>query len=394
MAEKLLAVKGMNDILPPESARWEWLECKVRELMTRYAYRNIRTPILEHTQLFVRGIGEVTDIVEKEMYSFEDRSDKNGDHAFLSMRPENTASVVRAVTEHNLLYEGGKRFYYMGPRFRRERPQRGRYRQFHQIGAEALGFGGPEVDAELILLAAALWKDIGITDWRLEINSLGQPDERELHRTQLIAHFEQHADALDEDARRRLHSNPLRILDTKNPSMKAVVESAPRLSLTLAPRLLAGPVPEFVSLTANRAGDEAHGQALDLGGRYYLKTQPSDGNGLAGVYVGLKAEYQRLRPLYRIEMWGEDPGSDGLSYYTYRPRSFTETINRFGGVAQLGYQAQLVHPRLRIDVWVSASYLHSRSSAGEASRYNSGIFDYAYSGFSPLLGLSLGYVVK
>ena len=239
MAEKLLAVKGMNDILPPESARWEWLEDKVRALMARYAYRNIRTPILEHTQLFVRGIGEVTDIVEKEMYSFEDRSDKNGDHAHLTMRPESTASVVRAVTEHNLLYEGGKRLYYMGPMFRRERPQRGRYRQFHQIGAEALGFAGPEVDAELILLAAALWKEIGITGWRLEINSLGQPDERALHRLQLIAHFEQHANELDEDARRRLHSNPLRILDTKNPAMKAVVDSAPRLIDYLGARSLA-----------------------------------------------------------------------------------------------------------------------------------------------------------
>nr|WP_309683965.1 histidine--tRNA ligase [Polaromonas sp.] len=227
--EKLVAVKGMNDILPPDSARWEWLEEKVRSLMLRYAYRNIRTPILEHTQLFVRGIGEVTDIVEKEMYSFEDRSDKHGDHDHLTMRPENTASVVRAVTEHNLLYEGGKRLYYMGPMFRRERPQRGRYRQFHQIGAEALGFAGPEVDAELILLAAALWKELGLSDWRLEINSLGQPDERALHRAQLIAHFEQHADALDDEARRRLHSNPLRILDTKNPAMKAVVDSAPRL---------------------------------------------------------------------------------------------------------------------------------------------------------------------
>jgi histidyl-tRNA synthetase len=227
--EKLTAVKGMNDILPPDSARWECLEDKVRALMGRYAYRNIRTPILEHTQLFVRGIGEVTDIVEKEMYSFEDRSDKHGDHDHLSMRPENTASVVRAVTEHNLLYDGGKRLYYMGPMFRRERPQRGRYRQFHQIGAEALGFAGPEVDAELILLAAALWKDLGLTDWRLEINSLGQPEERAQHRAQLIAHFEQHADALDEEAKRRLHSNPLRILDTKNPAMKAIVESAPRL---------------------------------------------------------------------------------------------------------------------------------------------------------------------
>ena len=227
--EKLTAVKGMNDILPPDSARWEWLEDKVRGLMGRYAYRNIRTPILEHTQLFVRGIGEVTDIVEKEMYSFDDRSDKHGDHDHLTMRPENTASVVRAVTEHNLLYEGGKRLYYMGPMFRRERPQRGRYRQFHQIGAEALGFAGPEVDAELILLAAALWKEVGLSDWRLEINSLGQPEERAQHRTQLIAHFEQHLDVLDEEAKRRLHSNPLRILDTKNPAMKAVVESAPRL---------------------------------------------------------------------------------------------------------------------------------------------------------------------
>ncbi|NMM07049.1 histidine--tRNA ligase [Polaromonas sp.] len=227
--EKLMAVKGMNDILPPDSARWEWLEDKVRSLMGRYAYRNIRTPILEHTQLFVRGIGEVTDIVEKEMYSFEDRSDKHGHYDHLSMRPENTASVVRATTEHNLLYDGGKRLYYMGPMFRRERPQRGRYRQFHQIGAEALGFAGPEVDAELILLAAALWKELGLSDWRLEINSLGQPEERAQHRAQLITHFEQHADALDEEAKRRLRSNPLRILDTKNPAMKAMVESAPRL---------------------------------------------------------------------------------------------------------------------------------------------------------------------
>lgn len=237
--EKLAAVKGMNDILPPDSARWEWLEDKVRSLMGRYAYRNIRTPILEHTQLFVRGIGEVTDIVEKEMYSFEDRSDKHGDHDHLTMRPENTASVVRAVTEHNLLYDGGKRLYYMGPMFRRERPQRGRYRQFHQIGAEALGFAGPEADAELILLAAALWKELGLTDWRLEINSLGQPEERAQHRAQLITHFEQHADSLDEEARRRLHSNPLRILDSKNPAMKAVIESAPRLTDFLGPESLA-----------------------------------------------------------------------------------------------------------------------------------------------------------
>jgi histidyl-tRNA synthetase len=229
MAEKLNAVKGMNDILPPESARWEWLEATVRDLMGRYAYRNVRTPILEHTALFVRGIGEVTDIVEKEMYSFQDRSDKYGDNDHLTLRPENTAGLVRAVIEHNMLYDGGKRLWYIGPMFRREKPQRGRFRQFHQIGAEALGFAGPDVDAELILLANALWKVIGLTDVRLELNSLGQPAERAQHRAQLIAHFEQHADKLDEDGKRRLHSNPLRILDTKNPAMKDIVESAPKL---------------------------------------------------------------------------------------------------------------------------------------------------------------------
>ncbi|WP_169169775.1 MULTISPECIES: histidine--tRNA ligase [unclassified Acidovorax] len=215
----------MNDILPPESARWEWLEGKVRDLMERYAYRNLRTPIVEPTALFVRGLGEVTDIVEKEMYSFEDRL--NGEQ--LTLRPESTAGVVRAVIEHSMLYEGGKRLYYMGPMFRHERPQRGRYRQFHQIGAEALGFSGAEVDAELILLAAALWRELGLKNVRLELNSLGQPDERRAHRTALIVYLESHIDILDEEARRRLHSNPLRILDTKNPAMQAVVESAPRL---------------------------------------------------------------------------------------------------------------------------------------------------------------------
>ena len=225
MADKLSAVKGMNDILPPDSARWEALEAAVREVMRVFAYRNIRTPIVEPTALFVRGLGEVTDIVEKEMYSFEDRL--NGEQ--LTLRPESTAGVVRAVVEHNLLYEGGKRFYYMGPMFRHERPQRGRYRQFHQIGAEALGFGGPEVDAELILLACALWERLGLQNVRLELNSLGQPPERLQHRAALIAYFEQHADQLDEDAKRRLHSNPLRILDSKNPAMKALNDAAPKL---------------------------------------------------------------------------------------------------------------------------------------------------------------------
>ena len=225
MAQKITAIKGMNDILPPHSAHWEWLESQVREVMSRFAYRNIRTPIVEPTGLFVRSLGEVTDVVEKEMYSFEDRL--NGEA--LTLRPENTAGVVRAVAEHNLLYEGGKRLYYMGPMFRHERPQRGRYRQFHQVGAEALGFSGAHVDAELILLAHSLWQLLGVRDVRLEINSLGQPDERKAHREALIRHFEAHAELLDEDGKRRLLSNPLRILDTKNPPMKPVVESAPRL---------------------------------------------------------------------------------------------------------------------------------------------------------------------
>ncbi len=238
MSETIKAVKGMNDILPPESATWDWLEGCVRSLMTRHGYVGVRTPIVEPTALFVRGLGEVTDIVEKEMYSFEDSM--NGDR--LTLRPENTAGVVRAVTEHSLLRDGGKRLYYIGPMFRHERPQKGRYRQFHQVGAEALGYAGPDVDAELILMCRMLWRELGLVDGRdvrLELNSLGQPDERRAHRDALIAHFDAHAEMLDEDAKRRLHSNPLRILDTKNPAMQAVVESAPQLMSFLGAESLA-----------------------------------------------------------------------------------------------------------------------------------------------------------
>ncbi len=256
MADKLTAVKGMNDILPPDSARWEALENAVRHVMHLHAYRNIRTPIVEPTALFVRGLGEVTDIVEKEMYSFEDRL--NGEQ--LTLRPEATAGVVRAAVEHNMLYDGGKRLYYMGPMFRHERPQRGRYRQFHQIGAEALGFGGPEVDAELILLAHALWQTLGLKDVRLELNSLGQPPERKQHRAALIAYFEQHQDQLDEDAKRRLHSNPLRILDSKNPAMKALNEAAPKLLDFLGPESLA-------HFNAVRAMLDANGVAYSINPR-------------------------------------------------------------------------------------------------------------------------------
>jgi histidyl-tRNA synthetase len=235
--EPLQAVKGMNDILPPESARWEWFEDKVRALMARYGYANLRTPIVEPTPLFVRGLGEVTDIVEKEMYSFEDSM--NGDK--LTLRPECTAGIVRAMVEHNALYNGPLRAWTMGAVFRHERPQKGRYRQFHQIDVEALGHAGPDVDAEQILMCRALWRDLGLgeDDVRLELNSLGQPAERLAHRAALIAHFEAHAELLDDDAKRRLHSNPLRILDTKNPAMQAMVEAAPQLMSFLGEASLA-----------------------------------------------------------------------------------------------------------------------------------------------------------
>ncbi len=222
---KLAAVKGMNDIFPPESAQWEWFEQHVQDVMGTYAYGSIRTPIVEHTQLFVKGTGETTDIVEKEMYSFEDRL--NGEQ--LTLRPENTPGVVRAAIEHNLTYDGGKRLYYVGPMFRHERPQRGRYRQFYQVGAEALGFAGAEVDAELIVLAAQLLQRLGLPAIPVELNSLGLSDERQQHRAALIAYFERHDGLLDADARRRLHSNPLRILDTKNPAMRDLVLQAPEL---------------------------------------------------------------------------------------------------------------------------------------------------------------------
>jgi histidyl-tRNA synthetase len=238
MAEQLRAVKGMNDILPPESARWEWFESKVRALTARYGYANVRTPVVEPTALFVRGIGEVTDIVEKEMYSFEDSM--NGDK--LTLRPEATAGIVRAMIEHNALYNGPLRVWSQVAVFRHERPQKGRYRQFHQIDIEALGYAGPDVDAEQILMCRALWRDLGLVegrDVRLQLNSLGQPAERMAHRAALIEHFEKHAELLDEDARRRLQSNPLRILDSKNPAMQAVIESAPQLMTFLGAESLA-----------------------------------------------------------------------------------------------------------------------------------------------------------
>jgi len=223
---RLAAVRGMNDLLPADAGLWEWFEARVVDWLGAYGYQQIRTPVLEHTELFVRGIGEVTDIVEKEMYSFEDRL--NGEH--LTLRPEFTAGVVRAAIEHNLTYEAPRRVWSMGPVFRHERPQRGRYRQFNQVNVEALGFDGPDIDAEHIVMLSRLWQQLGLGPVRLEINCLGQAEERLRHRADLIGHFERHLDALDADARRRLHSNPLRILDSKNPALAEVVATAPRIT--------------------------------------------------------------------------------------------------------------------------------------------------------------------
>ena len=223
--ESLQAVRGMNDILPDESGLWLWFEEVARDWLHSYGYRNIRMPLVEPTDLFKRAIGEVTDIVEKEMYSFADAL--NGDQ--LTLRPEGTASCVRAVLQHNLLYNGPQRLYYSGQMFRHERPQKGRYRQFHQYGVEALGYAGPDIDAEQILMCARLWDKLGLRDVTLQLNTLGDTVSRHRHRAKLIAHFEQHQDTLDADAVRRLHTNPLRILDSKNPAMQDLIAAAPKL---------------------------------------------------------------------------------------------------------------------------------------------------------------------
>lgn len=219
------AVRGMNDVLPSEAERWLAFEAKVEAWLSRYGYSNIRMPLVEPTQLFRRAIGEATDIVEKEMYSWRD--ELNGED--LTLRPEGTASCVRAAIEHSLLYDGPKRLWYAGPMYRHERPQKGRYRQFHQYGVEALGYAGPDIDAELIAMCAALWRDLGLEGLRLELNTIGSPEERARYRAELVRHLERNIERLDADARRRLHTNPLRTLDSKNPMVQEVVAQAPSL---------------------------------------------------------------------------------------------------------------------------------------------------------------------
>lgn len=225
MAQALLqAIRGMNDITPEDTPYWQQLESTVRSVLASYGYQEIRFPIVEKTELFKRSIGEVTDIVEKEMYTFEDR---NGDS--LTMRPEGTACCVRASIQNGLLHNQLQRLWYMGPMFRHERPQKGRYRQFHQVGVETFGMAGPDVDAELILMTARFWQQLGLNDLELQINSLGTKESRVAYRETLVAYFNEHLDELDDDSRRRLNSNPLRILDSKNPALSGLIEAAPKL---------------------------------------------------------------------------------------------------------------------------------------------------------------------
>ena len=225
MAKQIQAIRGMNDCLPTQSGLWQWVEHQIRTVVANYGYQEIRTPIVESTELFKRSIGEVTDIVEKEMYTFEDR---NGDS--LTLRPENTASCVRAGNEHGLLYNQQQRLWYMGPQFRHERPQKGRYRQFHQFGVETFGLDGPDIDAEVIMLSARLWKVFGIADQvTLELNSLGSNQARAAYRDALVAYLTARKSQLDEDSLRRLESNPLRVLDSKNPQVQEAIKDAPNL---------------------------------------------------------------------------------------------------------------------------------------------------------------------
>ncbi len=234
MSQTLQAVRGMNDILPDEAEFWELFEDTIRSWLKAYGYRPIRLPVVEPTPLFKRAIGEVTDIVEKEMYSFIDSL--NGEP--LTLRPEGTAGCVRAVIQHNLIARQPARLYYIGQMFRHERPQKGRYRQFHQVGVEALGYAGPDIDAEMILMGARLWADLGLDGIELQINSLGQAAERAQHRAALITCLEENADLLDDDSKRRLYTNPLRILDSKNPALQELCAAAPKLLDFLGPESL------------------------------------------------------------------------------------------------------------------------------------------------------------
>jgi histidyl-tRNA synthetase len=247
MAKQIQAIRGMHDTLPEQTPLWQFLERRVESVLAAYGYREIRMPLLESTELFKRSIGEVTDIVEKEMYTFADR---NGDS--LTLRPEGTAGCVRAAMGNGMLHNQTQRLWYQGPMFRHERPQKGRYRQFHQIGVETFGMPGPDIDTEVILMTARIWQELGIDDLELQLNSLGTPEERRAYRDELVAYFNAHAEVLDEDSQRRLDSNPLRILDSKNPAMREMLDSAPVLTAHLGEESRRHF--DFIAETLTRAG--------------------------------------------------------------------------------------------------------------------------------------------
>jgi histidyl-tRNA synthetase len=297
----LQAVRGMNDVLPDDAPLWQRFEDTAREVFAQYGYRNIRVPIVEPTALFVRGIGEHTDVVEKEMYTFEDKL--NGDS--LTLRPEATAGIVRATIQHSLIYNRPQRVWTTGPMFRHERPQKGRYRQFHQIDAEALGFAGPDADAEQIVMLARLWKALDLPGIELQINSIGDAHERVAHRAALIAHFERNLDVLDDDARRRLHANPLRLLDSKNPAMQPLIEAAPRLIDVISEASLAH-FEQFKSLLADAGLRFTINPRLVRGLDYYNRTvfewvATSDELGSQGTVAG-GGRYDNL-----FELLGGEP---------------------------------------------------------------------------------------
>ncbi len=341
-SKQIQAIRGMNDILPDESPLWEFVEDRVREVFRQYGYRNLRTPIVEFTDLFVRGVGEATDIVEKEMYSFVDSM--NGDK--LSLRPEGTAPAVRAALEHNLLHNGPQRLWYSGPLFRHERPQKGRYRQYHTFGVEALGFSGPDIDVELLQLAHRLWRVLGVDGAQLQINTIGNAAERRAFRAQLIDYFERHPAALDEDARRRLHANPLRLLDSKSPALQPVINAAPRLmdalgaesranfeavqaglreagiAYTVNPRLVRGL--DYYNLTVFEWVNDRLGaqNAICSGGRYDGLFEQLGGRATPGCGFGIGVE--------RVLLLLEDMGRAAAVPDVYVVRQ-GEAAERFGG---------------------------------------------------------------
>ena len=374
--KKVHAITGMKDVLPDASAHWENLEEIVRQWLAAYGYRNMRAPVLEHTRLFTRGIGEVTDIVEKEMYSFTDAL--NDEH--LTLRPEFTAGLVRASIEHNLLYDRPQRVYSMGPVFRHEKPQRGRYRQFHQIDVEALGFAGPDIDAELIIMLARLWKTLGLQHVRLELNSLGQPAERAAHREALVRHLEANLGVLDEEARRRMHTNPLRVLDTKNPAMQEMANAAPSLfdflgdesrahfegvcqrltdagiSYTLNPRLVRG-LDYYNSTVFEWVSDQLGAQGTVCGGgRYDGLVELLGGKGAPAV--GFAIGMERL-----LDLWAQyQPTSSAAECQVYMIHQSDAAQRACATLAE-----QLRDAGLRVIVHAGSSGFKSQFKRADAS---------------------------